>query len=213
MKKCVNTCSDDEPCQKPADYGTAFLCGRVKFHRHPEKSCNRFPPFVGWRAIEIRAARLLGELLNFRQCNRLARFLRQDNLRFWFRQWARLQRLCFAGIEPDEFTNSTDFDLDSAAAVDGDLKHSVSAGWTRAGASSFVVDRVQPKWVERFRSESATQQVQVATPDDAVAGTQFRQWNSTSRTKKFSVHAGMMSQTRRAVDRAAGGASSASLML
>jgi hypothetical protein len=52
-----------------------------------------------------------------------------------------------------------------------------------------------------------------ATPDDAVAGTQFRQWNSTSRTKKFSVHAGMMSQTRRAVDRAAGGASSASLLL
>src|SRR5437016_13965545 len=134
MKKCVNTCGDDEPCQKPGDYGTAFLCGRVKFHRHPEKSCNRFPPFVGWRAIEIRAARLLGELLNFRQCNRLARFLRQDTLRFWFRHWARLQRLCFAGIEPDEFTNSTDFDLDSAAAGQGDLKHSVSAGWTRAGA-------------------------------------------------------------------------------
>src|SRR6478672_11557983 len=213
MKKCVNTCDDDEPCQKPSYCGTAFLCGRVKFHRHPEKSCNRFPPFVRWRAIEIRAARLLGELLNFRQCNRLARFLRQDNLRFCFRQRPRLERLCFAGIEPDEFANSTDFDLDSAAAVEGDLKHPVSAGWTGTGASSFVVDRVQPKWVDRFRRESATQQLQTnraaiaffATPDDAVAGTQFRQWNSTSRTKKFSVHAGMRSQTRRAVDRAAGG--------
>ena len=221
MKKCVNTCGDDEPCQKSGYCGTAFLCGRVKFYRHPEKSCNRFPPFVGWRAIEIRAARLLGELLNFRQCNRFARFLRQDNLRFWFRQRSRTQRLCLAGIEPDEFTNSTDFDLDSAAVVEGDLKRRVSAGWTGAGASSFVVDRVQPKWVDRFRSESATQQLQTnraaiaffATPDDAVAGTQLRQWNSTSRTKKFSVHAGMMSQTRRAVDRAAGGASSASLLL
>src|SRR6267142_7026843 len=107
MKKYVNTCGDDEPCQKPGYCGTAFLCGRVKFHRHPEKSCNRFPPFVGWRAIEIRAARLLGELLNFRQCNGLARFLRQDNLRFWFRQRPRPQRLCLAGIEPDEFANST----------------------------------------------------------------------------------------------------------
>src|SRR5439155_21586254 len=183
MKKCVNTRGDDEPCKKPGYCGMAFLCGGVKFHRHPEKSCNRFPPFVGWRAIEIRAARLLGELLNFRQCNRLARFLRQDNLRFWFRQWARLQRLCFAGIEPDEFANSTDFDLDSAAAVEGDLKHSVSAGWTGAGASSFVVDRVQPKWIDRFRRESATQQLQTnraaiasfATPGDTVAGTQFRQ--------------------------------------
>ena len=71
-------------CQKPGYCGTAFLRRRVKFHRHPEKRCNRFPPFVGWRAIEIGAARLLGELLNFRQCNRLARFLRQDNLRFGF---------------------------------------------------------------------------------------------------------------------------------
>src|SRR5256714_10893576 len=200
MKKCVNTCGDDEPCQKPGDYGTAFLRGCVKFHRHPEKSRDRFPPFVWCRTIEIGAARLLGELLNFRQCNRLARFLRQDNLRFWFRQWARLQRLCFAGIEPDEFTNSTDFDLDSAAAVEGDLKHSVSAGWTRAGASSFVVDRVQPKWVDRFRSESATQQVQTnraaiaffATPDDAVAGAHFGQCNATSWTKKFSIHAGII---------------------
>jgi len=84
-----------------------------------------------------------------------------------------------------------------------------------------VVDRMQPKWVDRFRSESATQQSQTnraaiaffAAPDDAVAGTQLRQWNSTSRTKKFSVHAGMMSQTRRAVDRAAGGASLAVLLL
>src|SRR5205814_10204256 len=146
MKKCVNTCGDDNGGQKPGHHRTAFLRGRVKFDRHSEKSRNRFPPFIRWRAIEIGAARLLGELLNFRQCDRLARFLRQNDLRFWFRQWARLQRLCFAGIEPDEFTNSTDFDLDSAAAVEGDLKHSVSAGWTRAGASSFVVDRVQPKW-------------------------------------------------------------------
>src|SRR5204863_463577 len=105
MKKCVHTCGDDEPCQKPSYCGMAFLCGHVKFHRHPEKSCNRFPPFVGWRAIEIRAALLLGELLN------------------------------------------------------------------------------------------------------------FRQWNSTSRTKKFSVHAGMMSQTSRAVDCAAGGVSSVRLPL
>src|SRR2546430_13393973 len=170
------------PAKNQVTAGWRFFAGASNSTGHPEKSCNRFPPFVGWRAIEIRAARLLGELLNFRQCNRLARFLRQDNLLFWFRQWARLQRLCFAGIEPDEFTNSTDFDLDSAAAVEGDLKHSVSAGWTRAGASSFVVDRVQPKWVDRFRSESATQQVQTnraaiaffATPDDAVAATQFR---------------------------------------
>src|SRR5207253_4782108 len=117
MKKCVNTCADDDGGRKPGDHRAAFLRRCVKFHRHPEKSRNRFPPFVGWRAIEIGAARLLGELLNFCQCNRLARFLRQDNLRFWFRQWPWLQRLCFAGVEPDEFTNSTDFDLDSAAAV------------------------------------------------------------------------------------------------
>ena len=39
-----------------------------------------------------------------------------------------------------------------------------------------------------------------ATPDDAVAGMQFRQWNSTSRTKKFSIHAGMMCEVKRAVD-------------
>jgi hypothetical protein len=52
----------------------------------------------------------------------------------------------------------------------------------RAGVPSFVVDRVQPKWVDRFRSESATQQWKTnraaiaffATPDDAVAGTQLR---------------------------------------
>src|SRR4029077_15386863 len=199
MKKCVNTCGDDEPCQKPSFCGMAFLCGRVKFHRHPEKSCNRFPPFVGWRAIEIRAARflaallnfspcntparLLGELRNLRQCNRLARFLRQDNLRFCFRQRSRLQRLCFAGIEPDEFANSTDFDLDSAAAVEGDCDG--------RAVGLHLLRRA----------------------NDAVTGTQFRQWNSTSRAKKFSVYAGMMSQTRRAVDRAARGASSARLPL
>jgi hypothetical protein len=39
-----------------------------------------------------------------------------------------------------------------------------------------------------------------ATPNDTVAGTQFRQWNSTSRTKKFSIHAGMMCEVKRAVD-------------
>src|SRR5437588_5858469 len=208
MKKCVNTCGDDEPCQEPGYCGMAFLCGRVKFHWHPEKTCNRFPPFIGWRTIEIRAARLLGELLNFRQCNRLARFLQQDNLRFWFRQRPRLQRLGFAGIEPDEFANSTDFDLDSAAGVEGNLKHSVSAGWTGAGALSFIVNRVQPKWIDRFRSESATQQLQTdraaitffATPDDAVAGTPFRQWNSTSRTEKLSIHAEIMGKVKGAVD-------------
>src|ERR1700704_2811665 len=140
MKETVNTCGDDEPCQKPGYYGTAFLPGCVKFHRHPEKSRDRFPPFVWCRAIEIGAARLLGELLNFCQCDRLARFLLQNDLRVWFRQWTRLQVLCFAGIEPDEFANSTDFDLDSAAAVEGDLKHCVPAGWTRARASSFVVN-------------------------------------------------------------------------
>ena len=77
------------------------------------------------------------------------------------------------------------------------------------------MDRVQPKRVDRFRSESATQQLQTdraavaffATPDDAVAGAHFGQWNATSRTKKFSIHAGMMSQTKRVVDHATGGAS------
>jgi hypothetical protein len=39
-----------------------------------------------------------------------------------------------------------------------------------------------------------------ATPGDAVAGTQFLQGNSTSRTKKFSIHAGMMCEGKRAVD-------------
>ena len=39
-----------------------------------------------------------------------------------------------------------------------------------------------------------------ATPNDAVAGTQFLQGNSTSRTKKFSIHAGMMCEVKRAVD-------------
>src|SRR6266446_6450190 len=103
-------------------------------------------------------------------------------------------------------SNSTG--IPKKAAVEGDLKHSVSAGWTRAGVSPFVVDRVQPKWVDRFRSESATQQLQAdsasiaffAAPDDAVAGTQFRQRNATSRTKKFSVHAGMMCEVKGAVD-------------
>src|SRR5207245_2252498 len=98
-----------------------------------------------------------------------------------------------------------------------DFHHSSGGALSKSKprASSFVVDRVQPKWIDRFRRESATQQLQTnraaiasfATPGDTVAGTQFRQWNSTSGTKKFSVHAGMMSQTRRAVDRAAGGAS------
>jgi hypothetical protein len=71
------------------------------------------------------------------------------------------------------------------------------------------VDYVQPKGVDRFRRESATQQLQTdraaiaffATPDDAVAGTQFRQWKSTSRTKKFSIHAGMMWEVKGAVHR------------
>ena len=70
------------------------------------------------------------------------------------------------------------------------------------------MDRVQPKRVDRFRRESATEQLQTdraaiaffATPDDAVAGTQFRQWNSTSRTKKFSIHAGMIWKVKGAVD-------------
>ena len=39
-----------------------------------------------------------------------------------------------------------------------------------------------------------------AAPNDAFAGTQFRQWNSTCRTKKFSIHAGMMCEVKRAVD-------------
>jgi hypothetical protein len=39
-----------------------------------------------------------------------------------------------------------------------------------------------------------------ATPNDAVAGTAFLQGNSTSRTKKFSIHAGMMCEVKRAVD-------------
>jgi hypothetical protein len=51
----------------------------------PKKGRNRFPPFTWWRGIEIGAARLLGELLNFRQCDRLACFLRQNDLWSWFR--------------------------------------------------------------------------------------------------------------------------------
>ena len=96
MEKRVNACADDDGCQRPGHDWASLLRRCVKFHQHSEKSRNRFPTFVWWRAIEIGAARLLGELLNFCECNRLARFLRQDDLRFWFRQWARLQRLCFA---------------------------------------------------------------------------------------------------------------------
>src|SRR5207237_9128668 len=108
MEERVNTCGDDNGGQKPGYYGTAFLRGRVKFDRHPEKSRHRFPPFIRWRAVEIGAARLLGELLNFRQRDRLARLLRQNDLRFWFRHWPRWQRLGFAGFDPDRFDSSTD---------------------------------------------------------------------------------------------------------
>src|SRR5437660_10136914 len=100
MEERVNTCGDDNGGQKPGYYGTAFLRWRVKFDRHPEKSRHRFPPFIRWRAVEIGAARLLGELLNFRQRYRLALFLRQNDLRFWLRYCSRLQRLLFAGSEP-----------------------------------------------------------------------------------------------------------------
>jgi hypothetical protein len=70
------------------------------------------------------------------------------------------------------------------------------------------MDRVQPKRVDRFGGESATQQLQTnraaiaffATPNDAVASAHFGQRNATSWTKKFSIHAGMMSQTKRVVD-------------
>src|SRR5205823_883241 len=133
---------------------------------------------------------------------------RACSLRFWFRKWPASQRLGFAGIEPDEFANSTDFDLDSAAAVEGDLDHCVPAGWTRPCAASFVVNCVQPKRVDRFRSEGTTQQLQTgraaitffATPNDTVAGAHFRQRNAAGRTEEFSVHQGIMSQTKRAID-------------
>src|SRR5436305_357759 len=86
-----------------------------------------------------------------------------------------------AGIEPDKFANSTDFDSDSAAASKCDLDHCVPAGRTRPGAAPLVMDRVQPKRVDRFRRESATEQLQTdraaiaffATPNDAVAGADF----------------------------------------
>src|SRR6266436_7071120 len=38
MKKCVNTCADNDGGQKPGHHWTAFLRRRVKFHWHPEKN-------------------------------------------------------------------------------------------------------------------------------------------------------------------------------
>jgi hypothetical protein len=104
-----------------------------------------------------------------------------------------LQGLCFASIEPEEFANFTDFNLDSPTAIDRDFDHRVVARRAGPGPASLVVDGVEPQRIDRFFGEGATQQLQThrtaiaffATPDDAAAGADFGQWNTASGTKKF----------------------------
>src|SRR5438876_2628507 len=126
VEKGVNACRDNDSSEKPGHDRTSFLCGFVEFYRQAEKSCDRFPPFIWWRAIEIGTTRLLSELLNSCQCDRFACLLRQ----WWWRRlgrWAHLQRLGFAGVEPDELADATDFDFDCAAAFECDFDHWVTA--------------------------------------------------------------------------------------
>ena len=94
--------------------------------RKPKKAAIDFHNSSRWRAVEIGTARLLGELLNSCQCDRFACLLRQ----WWWRRlgrWAHLQRLGFAGVEPDELADATDFDFDCAAAFECDFDHWVTA--------------------------------------------------------------------------------------
>lgn len=102
----------------------------------------------------------------------------------------------FTGIEPDEFANSADFHFDSTAAVEGDFNHAVAAGRTRACRTAFVVNGMQPKRVNRLRSERAAQQFQAdgaaftlfAAPNDSIAGTHFGERNTTRWAEKFVLH-------------------------
>ena len=61
-----------------------------------------------------------------------------------------MQRLCFAGVEPDEFADAADFDFDSTAAIECDFDQWITARRTGPGAAPFVMDGVQPKRVDRF---------------------------------------------------------------
>src|SRR2546423_10182764 len=152
MKKGVNACRDNDGSEKPGHDRTPLFRRRIEFHRHSEKSGDRFPPFVWWRAVEIATTRLLGKLLNSRQRDGFARFLRQWGWRRLGR-WAHLQRLRFAGVEPDKFANFTDFDFDSTGAIKYDFDHWVTAGRTRPGAAAFVMDRMEPERIDRFGSK------------------------------------------------------------
>ena len=123
---------------------------------------------------------MFSELLNFRQRDRLPRFLRKHG---WRGLGCRLdlQRSGLARIEPDEFANAANFHSDSAAIIECDLNHCVAAGWARPARVAFVIDRVQPNWVDRFGGESSAQQLQTdraavaffTTPNDAVFGPDF----------------------------------------
>jgi hypothetical protein len=109
-----------------------------------------------------------------------------------------LQRLCFAGVEPDEFADATDFDFNPTAAIEGDFDHWVTTARTRPSAAAFVMNGMEPERIDRFRRKGAAQQLQTyrttiaffATPDDAGARADFGQWNTASGAKKFSFHRG-----------------------
>jgi hypothetical protein len=101
-----------------------------------------------------------------------------------------------ARIKPDEFANATNFHSDSAAIIESDLNHCVAAGWATPPRAAFVMDRVQPKWVDRFGGESSAEQSQTdraavaffTTPNDAVFGPDFGQSNATGGARKIGIH-------------------------
>src|SRR5207245_10241798 len=91
---------DDQRAEQPRGPRTPSVRRDIEFHRYPEKGGDLFPPFIGWRAVEVRTFGFFGQPLDFGNRKHLAHFLREfgrSRLRL-----LRNQRVNFMRVEPHE---------------------------------------------------------------------------------------------------------------
>src|ERR1043166_8956828 len=145
-----------------------FVCRRVEPDGETEEAGNCFPLLVWRRAVEIAAARFFGELFHFFHCENLAGFRRE--LRRGRRHRARLERVDFAGVEPNEVTMLANINIYCSLVRKRDSQHRIDAFGSKGAAQQ----------LDRDSAPAA----RVAAPKNSMRGLRFFQRELTTWTSE-----------------------------